>query len=376
MPKKGFTLIEVLLVVSILAILSIVSVALYTNMHNRAYDAKSKQDIDALASAYEIKKGLTNSYQALIDQDFASGSVPKSPKGDEYFNLLTNTGTEYKVCAALSNHSSNTCNTESPSCYCKTSLNAPLSDSIQLSQVSGQGLSIGGGFLTHPTSCDPTGVLDDGLVGYWRLDEGSGITTKDSSGFGNNGTLVENPTWTTGKNGGGIDFNGINSVDVPNNPTLQITGSTTITAWFKSTSYPGDDAPILSKRGGEDSYQLDVTADSGQRTIGFKLGNVPINTRHIRYGGTPLSLNTWYHVAGVYNAQAQTINVYLNGVEDNGTLINTVVSSQSSNNTDLRIGERKGLPDFNFRGIIDEVRLYNRAITPNEVTAIAGNCKP
>jgi hypothetical protein len=81
----------------------------------------------------------------------------------------------------------------------------------------------------------------------------------------------------------------------------------TISAWIKSTAWPRDDAAIVSS-----GFLLDTTIDEGPRTIGFKLGN-SCGALMARYGATPLALNTWYYVAGVYNAKAGTMDVYLNG---------------------------------------------------------------
>ena len=81
------------------------------------------------------------------------------------------------------------------------------------------------------------------------------------------------------------------------------------------------------------------------------------------------SLNTWYHVAGVYNAANQTLSIYVNGTLDNGTLSGTVPSSQSNPSVNVNIGRRSpgAFGGFYFNGIIDEVRIYNRALTQAEI---------
>ena len=88
------------------------------------------------------------------------------------------------------------------------------------------------------------------------------------------------------------------------------------------------------------------------------------------------ALNTWYHVAGVYNAAAQTLDVYVNGVLDDGILssaspgvVPTIPASQLNNaSANVNIGRR---PDngYHFSGVIDEVRVYGRALTPSEIQA-------
>ena len=127
---------------------------------------------------------------------------------------------------------------------------------------------------------------------------------------------------------GAVQLDGVEStiVDLGNPTALQLTGSMTISAWINSAGYPGDDAAIVSKRTGPRSgYQLDTTVDKGPRTIGFKLTS-STGGQMFRYGATSLQTGTWYHVAGVYDATAKTLHVYLNGQLDDGPLQGTVAA--------------------------------------------------
>ena len=90
-----------------------------------------------------------------------------------------------------------------------------------------------------------------------------------------------------------------------------------------------------------------------------------------RYSRTVRALNTWYHVAGVYNATTRTLDIYVNGVLDNGVLVGTVPAAQVVSNINVNIGRRTG--GFYFRGVIDDVRIYNRALTPAEIGAVMSN---
>jgi hypothetical protein len=89
----------------------------------------------------------------------------------------------------------------------------------------------------------------------------------------------------------------------------------------------------------------------------------------IRYGETPLVVDTWYHVAGVYDAEARTLDVYLNGKRDNGFLRGRVTGTQRSSRGALYVGRRSDLTGFEFAGSIADVRLYSRALTRAEVLA-------
>ena len=212
-----------------------------------------------------------------------------------------------------------------------------------------------------------TSIATVGLAAAYAFNETSGTSTADASGNNINGTLINGPTFTPGKSGNAITLDGVNDyVDLGNPAALQLTGSITVSAWIYSSSFPVDDAAIVSKRGST-GFQLDTTVDNGTRTIGFKLTNSSGATM-ARYGATTLQPNTWYYVTGVYNAATQTIDVYLNGVLDNGLLKGTVTSSQQNSTQNVTIGRRSGSTGSEFAGRIDDVRIYSRALTKEEIT--------
>ncbi|PYR31953.1 MAG: hypothetical protein DMF90_24625 [Acidobacteria bacterium] len=211
-----------------------------------------------------------------------------------------------------------------------------------------------------------------GLVASYSFEEGSGTETADSTGNGNVGILV-GPTWTSkGKSGRALQFDGRhNFVDLSDRSGLEIKGSMSIGAWIYSTGAPptNDDAVIVSKRD-KYGFQLDTTPDTGRRTVGFKLTNTARRDM-VRFGVTELLMGRWYHVMGVYDALAKTMDVYLNGELDNGELSGTVSDQQVDSLLNVNIGRRPGNPgEFEFKGIIDEVRVYTRPLTAAEVRTL------
>ena len=90
-----------------------------------------------------------------------------------------------------------------------------------------------------------------------------------------------------------------------------------------------------------------------------------------RYGKTPLITNRWYHVAGVYDAQARTMNVYLNGRRDDGCLVGRVAAHQHISGVKAFVGRRTLRKGFEFAGLVDDVKVYSRALTPIEVGTLA-----
>jgi hypothetical protein len=162
-----------------------------------------------------------------------------------------------------------------------------------------------------------------------------------------------------------LSFNGTNSyVDLGNPTLLRITGSMTWEAWIYAAANPPDDGQIVAKSNANTGSQFKTTPDTGPHTFGVAVS--PSNNNFTqRYSNTVRLLNVWYHVAGVYNATARTLDIYVNGVLDNGVLLGTVPASQVNSSVNVNIGRRTG--GFYFNGVIDEVRIYNRALTASEI---------
>ena len=206
------------------------------------------------------------------------------------------------------------------------------------------------------------------LEAHWTFDESSGRVALDSSGHGLNGEYHSEPSRVAGPMGSAVKLDGTaDYIDFGHPSALRLTSSVTISAWIKSTSFPQDDAAIVSSRFGDVGFQLDTTIDQGPRSIGFKLGN-SCGTMMARYGTTPLALNTWYYVAGVYNAQAKTMDVYLNGELDNGFLVGPVTGIQTNPRKNVYVGRRSD-SDGNFAGEIADVRIYSLPLTKAEIQA-------
>ena len=142
----------------------------------------------------------------------------------------------------------------------------------------------------------------------YSFDEGAGSTVADASGNGNTGT-INGAAWTTqAKFGRALSFNGTSDyVDLGNRASLRITGSMTWSAWVYATGNPVDDGQIIAKSangGGGTGWQFKTSPDTGPHTFG--VGVSPDGTAITqRYSTTNRTLNTWYHVAGVYDAAAR-----------------------------------------------------------------------
>jgi len=141
----------------------------------------------------------------------------------------------------------------------------------------------------------PAKAADPNLVGWWRLDEGSGATAHDSSGNGNDGILMNNPQWTAGKFGSALDFGGTGSyVDCGNGPSLNVVGQITLAMWFKpKDAASGKDITYFSK--GDNSY---VLKHSGNNTVTLWIAGASLA---VRFAVDQSFNNVWHHVAATYD---------------------------------------------------------------------------
>jgi len=208
------------------------------------------------------------------------------------------------------------------------------------------------------------------LVAGYKFNEGDGRIVHDASGNDITG-FIFGATWTTDSpNGSALSFDGSNSyVDLGNPSLLQITGSITCSAWVKAAANLRDDGQIVAKSNDVVGWQLKTSLDTGPRTFGVAISAG--SGRVQRYSTTVCSLDVWYYVTGVYDAAARTLDIYVNGVLDNGVLTGTIPASQIDAPVNAYVGKRTSLygGGYCFNGIIDNVRIYNQALNQAEVQA-------
>jgi hypothetical protein len=174
------------------------------------------------------------------------------------------------------------------------------------------------------------------------------------SGNGNNGS-ISGATWTTsGKYGQALSFNGTNArVNINNATSLQLRSGMTLEAWVYPTSVSSAWRDVIYK--GNDNYYLEGTSPNSSRPAmgGTFGGNL--------YGTSPLTANTWAHLAASYDGA--TMRLYVNGVQV-ASRAQTGAIATSTN--PLQIGGDSIYGQY-FAGRIDEVRIYNRALSAAQI---------
>lgn len=202
--------------------------------------------------------------------------------------------------------------------------------------------------------------MTTGLVGYWNFNEGSGTTANDSSGSGNNATLMNGPTWTTGRVGQGLNFDGVNDYVSKTNPSWNFVGnptkSFTVSAWFNPRTCVDLSGIALANEGGWSAH-LRLSARPSLWIIQLIPG-----TTHAD-GGSCLT-SQWQHVTGVYNASETKLYLYYNGILGDSKVLTDI------NTSNLTDGLNVGYTQSYFDGIIDEVRVYNRALSASDILEI------
>jgi hypothetical protein len=220
-----------------------------------------------------------------------------------------------------------------------------------------------------------TAPLSNGLVGYWTMD-GSAINwatgkMTDTSGQGNTGSLVSMSTTTspvTGKIGQALQFNGSNSyISASASASLNNMSAITISAWIKPTAVNGTTPPrILAKRTNGGTGWWDFGVD-GSSTLFFDVNYSSTNLA--RNSATTVPLNKWTHVVVAWtgSSSASSIKLYINGAEVSyGATTDGAGSRLSDSAYDVVVGNWKSA-DRPFNGTLDDVRVYNRALSASEV---------
>ncbi len=203
----------------------------------------------------------------------------------------------------------------------------------------------------------PEDTMTRGLAGYWSFDEGGGAIARDASGNNNHGTLTNGPKWAQGKNGSALQFDGKDDyVEAPDSDSLDITNAITIEAWIYDKGGTSD-REIVQKNG-EYLFRINRESEGGLLSCFVYLND----SWEPRVTATQLiPLNTWAHVTCAWENSTGQLKLYINGKFNNARPSRQ--GSVSSTLNSLYIGSALHSNGF----IVDDLRVYNRALTEAEV---------
>jgi hypothetical protein len=206
---------------------------------------------------------------------------------------------------------------------------------------------------------DQTRTTENQSISIWNFNENTGTTAYDS--YGSNDGAIYDATWTVGTNESALYFDGVNDyVEVADHPTLN-PQEITLMAWVKHDSTT-DHRAIIDKRDSvDDGYNLYISpsGNSWMRINGNTLT-----------GTSAIDDDAWHHVVGTYDGSE--LKIFVDGIEESST----VIGGETIDTTNpLRIGLARD-NSFDFNGIIDDVRIYNYALSNQEIVSIYDSTKP
>jgi hypothetical protein len=211
-----------------------------------------------------------------------------------------------------------------------------------------------------------------GIVLYLPMDEGSGSVAYDLSGYNNNGTIQNSPTWVTGMYGGGIGFNTTSQtqnqfIDVPTKSSICIGGPFTVSLWWYPTSYGSTE--ILFRKAADTTPHNNYYAYNGGG-LNFQFHDTGNTSHSISYAisNTNTPLNKWHHFVFVWDGTYQYIYIDTVQVAISSSLAGVIPISTSG--TDLFVGTYSNSYAYPLIGNLDEFRLFNRALSANEILSL------
>jgi len=211
------------------------------------------------------------------------------------------------------------------------------------------------------------------LVGWWPMDDGDGSVAVDATGNGNDGVFNGDPQWVVGQLDGALEFDGSGDwLDCGTGGTLSFGEAVTMAVWIKVSVMGADHKVGGNQDNANGGYKMSVYGDKVEFEIRTAANASALN-RNVA-GGTTIELDTWYHATGVYSLADGYIRTYINGVLDR-ELATTEELGVSPG--PMRIGcEPFNTGGYNFNGIMDDVRVYNHAVTEDELPLIMLGGKP
>lgn len=225
--------------------------------------------------------------------------------------------------------------------------------------------------LTYPSqrSFSPEQLdqrLRAGLVGHW-IGGGSGNTWFDRSGYGNHGTLTNGPVWTLGVGGkrNAIQFDGVNDyvLGSVSDQVLLITSTVTACCWVRPLAATGTYELLAAKRNSNgSSTAFQIFLNTGNRRFGY-------------YNGTNAAVGTFAPPTGEWTHLLATVTGTALTLYANGTLTDSITVSGGVGNGGsgfpLQIGANQQSSGEYYSGLIDDVRVYNRALSSAEIALLA-----
>jgi len=210
------------------------------------------------------------------------------------------------------------------------------------------------------------------LVGWWKLDETEGSKAGDSSSNDNVGKLFGNPQWqpSAGKVGGALEFDGDGDfVEIGRESDFDITEQITVSAWIKVNQFDKEWQAVIAK--GDSAWRIQRNQDKGSLEFACSGLRIPSGAPWGNlFGDKSVRDGKWHHIAGVYDGSKMYI--YIDGTVDASQ---TASGKINTNDEPVYFGENSENTGRYWDGLIDDVRIYNYALSKDEITALYNESK-
>ncbi len=210
----------------------------------------------------------------------------------------------------------------------------------------------------------PVWAADKSLVLYLPFDEGTGRTAKDISSYNNPGTVVGGAAWVAGVKGTALEFVSGSRVTISEIPEYDVTAAVSLLAWVKTNSVPNWARVIDKSQWQTTGFDLVLTQNVGLPRLEFFVNN----TTSLVDGTTVVADNEWHFIVGTFGNK--TLRMYVDGKRE-GEAPSAGQVDINPNNWPLMIGaESSSNGGQQYFGSIDEVAMYNRALSADEVMKV------
>ncbi len=225
-----------------------------------------------------------------------------------------------------------------------------------------------------PATSVPTNPLPPSILGYWKFDEGNGNIAHDASLYQNDGVLSNGTLWTTQSiSGYAIEFDGVDDyVNVLDSASLDLSNAFTIDAWIKLNGQ--ERYPIIGKwNDNNGNYQWAYLMEFNNNVLRLTISDNNSQWDYL-FGNTILQIGLWYHVTATFDNGV--MKLYINDQLD-AEKLSSIVTSVGQNDEPVNIGyaNMNGNKNLYFAGIIDEVKIFDKAITPPPSLPLLGYWK-
>ncbi|MGJ0483601.1 MAG: LamG-like jellyroll fold domain-containing protein [Methylomicrobium sp.] len=318
---------------------------------NLAWDPSASSNVGGYKVSYGTSSGK---YTSTVDAgNRTTYSLTGLKKGTKYFFVVK----AYDSSKTIESASSNELNvTASNTTVPQSSSGNPSATGGALGSATGSSLDK----ARAGTTCGALVADNGGLVAAYDFEEGSGKKVVDASGQCNHGIIKGAVRVPNGRYGQALQFDGVKDwVTVNDNPSLDLSTGMTLEAWVRPLSETkGSNTVILKQASKGEVYALYSEEDSG-----LPASYIKDSEYHGVTGSNRLPTNTWSHLVATYDGNNQRL--YVNGVKVAESAQKALIQQSKGK---LRIGGNSLWKEY-FHGYIDEVRIYNRALSANEVNS-------